>query len=86
MTTITATYSPDDNKLRLYASTRLDSETFARIKAAGYKWAPRQGLFVAPKWTPEREDIALELAGEIDDEDITPEQRAADRSQTASPF
>ena len=80
MTTITATYSPDDNKLRLYASTRLDSETFARIKAAGYKWAPRQGLFVAPKWTPEREDIALELAGEIDDEDITPEQRAAERA------
>lgn len=69
MTAFTATYSPDDNKLRLYASTRLDAETYARVKAAGFKWAPRQELFVAPTWTPEREDLLLELAGEIDDED-----------------
>lgn len=26
--TYTATYSPDDNKLRLYSSTRLDAETY----------------------------------------------------------
>jgi hypothetical protein len=25
----TATYSPEDNKLRLYSTTRLDSETYA---------------------------------------------------------
>ena len=53
---LTATYSPDDNKLRLYASTRLDPETYARVKAAGFKWAPKQQLFVAPMWTPGRED------------------------------
>ena len=34
MTTITATYSPEDNKLRLYASQRLDAETYARLIAA----------------------------------------------------
>lgn len=77
---ITATYSPDDNKIRLYSSTRLDSETYARVKAAGYKWAPRQQLFVAPMWTPEREDLALELAGEIGDEDTTLADRAEERA------
>ncbi|MCU1251321.1 MAG: hypothetical protein JWQ49_4350, partial [Edaphobacter sp.] len=29
----TATYSPEDNKLRLYASARLDAETYGRVKA-----------------------------------------------------
>jgi len=79
--TISATYSPDDNKLRLYASSKLDDETYARVKAAGYGWAPQQKLFVAPMWTPEREDIALELAGEIDDEDTSLVDRASTRAE-----
>jgi hypothetical protein len=74
--TITATYSPEDNKLRLYPSERLDQETFQRVKEAGYKWAPRQELFVAPMWTPGREDLAIELAGEIEPEEMTVAERA----------
>lgn len=31
----TATYSPEDNKLRLYASQRLEPELYARVKATG---------------------------------------------------
>ena len=81
MTTYTATYSPDDNKLRLYASTRLDAETYARVKAAGFIWAPKQEVFVAPMWTPAREDIALELAGEIEDDDSSLVARAEDRAE-----
>jgi hypothetical protein len=77
MTTYTATYSPEDNKLRLYASSRLDAETYARVKDAGFKWAPKQELFVAPKWTPSREDLAIELAGDIEPEDMTLAERAA---------
>jgi phospholipid N-methyltransferase len=77
----TATYSPDDNKLRLYASSRLDANTFARVKAEGFKWAPKQELFVAPMWTPNREDLLLELAGEIDDEDTSLVDRAAERAE-----
>lgn len=73
---ITATYSPEDNKLRLYASGRLDEETFARVKAAGFIWAPKQQLFVAPKWTTRREDLCLELAGEIEPEEMTLAERA----------
>lgn len=76
MTTISATYSPEDNKIRLYASSRLDSETYERVKAAGFSWAPRQELFVAPKWSPKREDLAIELAGEIEPEEMTMAERA----------
>jgi SAM-dependent methyltransferase len=78
---LTATYSPDDNKLRLYSLTRLGRETFDRVKAAGFKWAPKQDLFVAPMWTPAREDLLLELAGEIDDEDTSLVDRAGMRAE-----
>lgn len=81
MTTYTATYSPEDNKLRLYASTRLDAETYARVKAAGFIWAPKQDLFVAPMWTPARADLLQELAGEIGDEDTSLVDRAEQRAE-----
>ncbi len=81
MTTITARYSPDDNKLRLTAATRLDPETYARVKAAGFAWAPKLEQFIAPAWSPHREDLALELAGEIEDEDSTLMDRAEDRAE-----
>lgn len=76
-----ATYSPEDNKLRLYAYARLSPEVFSRIKSAGFRWAPKQELFVAPSWTPQREDIIRELCGDIGDEDYSPEERAADRAE-----
>ena len=78
---MTATYSPEDNKLRLYSVSRLSPELYARVKAAGFSYAPRQELFVAPMWTPGREDILLELCGEIDDEDSTLVDRAEERSE-----
>jgi len=78
---ITATYSPEDNKLRLYASTRLDSETYTRVKNAGFRWAPKQQLFVAPKWTPERAALCEELACEIGDEDTSLVERAEERAE-----
>ena len=72
-----ATYSPDDNKLRLYAVSRLDPETYKKVHDAGFRWAPEQALFVAPAWTPGREDVLLSLAGEIEDEDSTLAERQA---------
>ena len=77
----TATYSAEDNKLRLYTVRRLDRETYDRVHAAGFAWAPKQELFVAPKWTPEREDLLLELAGDIDDEETPLADRAAERAE-----
>ncbi len=76
----TATYSPDDNKLRLEADFRLDKDEYQRVRAAGFRWAPKQGVFVAPAWTPGREDLLLELAGEIEDDDTSLMERAEERA------
>lgn len=81
MATYTATYSAEDNKLRLYASGRLDAETFEKVKAAGFKWAPVQKLFVAPAWSPAREDLCLALAGDIEPEGVTMAERAAMKAE-----
>ncbi len=78
---LTATYSPEDNKLRLYSTTRLDAETYSRVKAAGFSWAPRQQLFMAPQWTPYRADLLMELCGSIEDEDTSLVQRSMERAE-----
>ena len=77
---LTATYSPDDNKLRLNSATRLDRDVYDRVKAAGFAWAPKQDQFIASMWTPARADLCIELAGEIGDEDSTLIDRAEDRA------
>ncbi|QDV49593.1 DUF3560 domain-containing protein [Gimesia fumaroli] len=80
----TATYSPEDNKLRIYPGDRLDDELgeeYAEFKKAGYRWAAKQECFVCPRWTPKAEDWALRLAGEIEDEDYSPLERSADRAE-----
>lgn len=78
---LTATYSPEDNKLRLYSLHRLDADSYGKIRDAGFRWAPQQGLFVAPAWTPEREDALLALCDEIEDEATTVAQRASERRE-----
>jgi protein-L-isoaspartate O-methyltransferase len=80
-TVFSATYSPEDNKLRLYASSRLDADTYQRVRTAGFIWAPKQELFVAPMWTPERAELCEELAGEIGDEDTSLVDRAEQRAE-----
>lgn len=82
----TATYSPEDNKLRLYSAHRLDAETYARVRAAGFSYAPKQELFVAPAWSPEREDLLLKLCGEIGDEDTSLVDRAQVRAERFSGY
>lgn len=81
MINFTATYSPDDNKLRLTASARIDAETYARVKAAGFSWAPKLEQFIAPMWTPARADLAIDLAGEIEDDDGSLIDRAEVRAE-----
>jgi Domain of unknown function (DUF3560) len=80
MITYTASYSPDDDKLRLYASGRLDAETYAEVKAAGFRWAPKQDLFFT-SWSPRAEDLATKLAGEIEDEDKSLTGRGQERAE-----
>jgi hypothetical protein len=76
-----ATYSPEDNKLRMYPSAKLDAEQYAKFKDAGFKWAPRQKLFVAPMWTPKREDLLTSLCGDIQDEDTSLFERSSERAE-----
>jgi len=76
-----ATYSPEDNKLRMYPGYRLDKEDYLRFKNAGFGWAPRQELFVAPMWTPQREDLLIEFCGEIGDEDKSLVERSEERAE-----
>ena len=78
---MTATYSPEYNKLHLYSVSRFDPELSARVREAGFIFAPQQELFVAPMWTPGCADLFLELCGEIDDEDSTLVERAEERSE-----
>lgn len=83
---IDATYSPEDNKLRLYCRYRLDDDEYKEVKAAGYSWAPKQELFVA-HWSINAEDIALKYAGDIEAEQSTMIDRAeakADRLEQIS--
>lgn len=78
-----ATYSPEDNKLRLYylGAGRFSDEDKERIKAAGFRWASKQELYVKPSWSVTAEDLCLELAGEIDDENVSCLERSADRAE-----
>ena len=78
---MTATYSPDDNKLRITSASRLDRATYDRVKEAGFRWAPKLKQFIAPMWTPLRADLCVELAGEIGDEDGSLIDRAEDRAE-----
>ena len=79
MTDYDATYSPEDNKLRLTASEWLDDDEYKRLKDAGFRWAPKQEVFYV-SWSPNREDICIDLAGEIEPEGTTLADRAADRA------
>jgi len=57
-----ATYSPEDNKLRLRAfneDERMSEELYTDARAIGFVWAPEQKLFVKPRWTPAAEDFCL---------------------------
>ena len=74
-----ATYSPEDNKLRLYTSVWLGKEDYQLLSDMGFKWAPKQQL-IFTHWTPKREDICLLLAGTIEPEETTLVERAEDRA------
>jgi hypothetical protein len=80
-----ATYSPQDDKLRLYFAFRIPRDQWDALRAAGFVWCQKQaetgGCDMAAVWSPDREDMALELAGEIDDEDQPREERAAQRAE-----
>ena len=77
----TATYCPEDDKLRLYVG-RVPRDEYDFLRAQGWTSTPKQACDFVAVWTPEREDTALAYSPEgIEDEDQTPEERAADRAE-----
>lgn len=75
-----ATYSPEDNKLRLYVG-RVPREEYLKLRADGWTSTPKQSCDFVAVWTPQRRATCLEYAELIEDEDQGPEDRAADRAE-----
>jgi len=75
-----ATYSPEDNKLRLYVG-RVPRDEYEALRAQGWTSTPKQDCDFVAVWTPDRRDTALDYAGIIEDEDQGPADRAADRAE-----
>ena len=76
----TATYSPEDNKLRITANVRIDDDDYAVMKAMGWRWAPKQDLFYV-SWSPTREDFAEQISGEIKLEKKSIVDRAEEKAE-----
>lgn len=76
----TATYSAEDNSLRLYGPW-MNEETYAEASELGFKYARIQELYVVHRWTPAREDFCIKLAGEIVAEETTLVERAAAKAE-----
>ena len=69
-----ATYCPEDNKLRLYVG-RVPRDEYEALKAEGWTSTPKQDCDFVAHWTPARRDTCLSYAGFIDDEDTPPTER-----------
>ena len=76
----TASYCPDDNKIRLYVG-RVPRDEYDKLRAEGWTATPKQNCQFSAVWTPARRDTALAYAGFIEDEDMDPAERAADRAE-----
>jgi len=63
---VKATYSLEDDKLRVYVGDgeRLPDEDWQTLTGLGFRWAPRQRVLHAA-WRPDREDAVLAACGVI---------------------
>ena len=77
-----ATYSPEDDKIRLFfEGERLPRTEWDALRDLGYTWTMKQSSDMVAVWSPAREDAALEYCGEILDEDQPRLERSADRAE-----
>lgn len=76
-----ATYSIENDTIYLSASGRDTPEVFERLKAAKFQWIRGTNNYRAAGWSPAKMDLALELAGDIEDEDMSMEERAEARAE-----
>jgi hypothetical protein len=77
------TYCAEDNKLRLYCG-RVHRDTYNHLRNNGFKATPKQDCDFVATWSVSAEDICFAMIPEdrdIEDEDYSPEERAADRAE-----
>lgn len=82
------TYSPEDNKIRMYVG-RVPRPDYEELRRAGFVSTPKQNCDFVATWTPYREDLAreyLEDGEDVEDEDYSPMERAADRAERFSMY
>lgn len=75
-----ATYSPEDDKIRLYTG-RVSREDYEFLRKNKFISTPKQSCDFVAHWSCNVEDIALAMCGTIEDEDQSLEDRAADRAE-----
>lgn len=75
-----ATYCPEDDKLRLYVG-RVPRGEYDFLRAEGWTATPKQSCDFSAVWTPSRYATAIQYAQIVEDEDMGPEERAADRAE-----
>lgn len=78
-----ASFCPEDNKLRLYCG-RVHRDTYNYLRIYGFKATPKQDCDFVATWSVGAEDICFAMIPEdrdIEDEDYSPEERAADRAE-----
>ena len=77
----TSTYCPEDNKIRLYVG-RVPHDEYLQLKKEGWTSTPKQDCDFSAAWSVRRENTAIEYSdGIIEDEDQSPQNRAADRAE-----
>jgi hypothetical protein len=85
----TATYCPEDNKIRIYCG-RLHRDSYLYLcKTLKFTSTPKQDCAFVAVWSCDAEDAARELIPEWDDigdEDYSPLDRAADRAERFSGY
>lgn len=80
-----ATYCPEDDKLRLYVG-RVPHDEYEALKKEGWTSTPKQDCDFSAVWTPSRYQTCLSYAGMVADEDMDPAERAADRAERFSGY
>lgn len=75
-----ATYCPEDDKLRLYVG-RVPRDEYLALKAEGWVSTPKQDCDFVIVWGPDRYETCQSYAGIVEDEDMEPGERSADRAE-----
>lgn len=76
-----ATYSPQDDKIRIYFNQRIDKALWEQFKEKGFTWTMKQESDLVATWRPSREDFAVLHCGELEDETGDMLDRSADRAE-----